>query len=112
MLRKTANFTAPSGYTPPNATSLATLSARAFAVYWTLKDDKAVQAAGISAQDLAHEAETLLTRFPNANVNADERRRLRAALYRPLLGLKGEERARVVDLVLAILVDGHANDNA
>jgi type I restriction enzyme R subunit len=88
------------------------LSARAFAVYWTLKDDKAVQAAGISAQDLAHEAETLLTRFPNANVNADERRRLRAALYRPLLGLNGEERARVVDLVLAILVDGHANDNA
>jgi type I restriction enzyme R subunit len=88
------------------------LSARAFGVYWTLKDDHAMRAAGISTQDLVHEAETLLTRFPNANANADERRRLRAALYRPLLGLKGEERARIVDLVLATLLDGHANDNA
>ena len=70
------------------------LSARAFGVYWTLKDDQAVQAAGISAQDFAHEAETLLTRFPNANVNADERRRLRAALYRPLLGLNRGARSR------------------
>lgn len=85
------------------------LSARAFGVYWRLKDEAALRAAGISAQDLAQEAETLLARFPNAPVNADERRRLRAALYRPLLGLGKEERGRVVDLILTILLDGHGD---
>ena len=47
-----------------------------------------------------------VVRFPNAKVNADERRKLRAALYRPLLGLDKEERGRVVDIVLRILLDG------
>jgi type I restriction enzyme R subunit len=45
-------------------------------------------------------------RFPNARVNDDERRKLRATLYRPLLGLGKEDRGRVVDVVLAILLDG------
>jgi type I restriction enzyme, R subunit len=88
------------------------LSVRAFGVYWTLKDDKALGAAGISAQDLAQEAEALLARFPNATVNADEHRRLRAALYRPLLGLDKEERGRVVDLVLAILLNDESHASA
>jgi type I restriction enzyme, R subunit len=45
---------------------------------------------------IARETEVLLARFPNAAVNADEQRRLRAALYRPLLALKDE-----VDLIVA-----------
>jgi type I restriction enzyme, R subunit len=45
-------------------------------------------------------------------VNADEHRRLRAALYRPLLGLGKEERGRVVDLVLAILLDEGSHASA
>jgi type I restriction enzyme R subunit len=62
--------------------------------------------------ELAQDAETKIVRFPNAKVNADERRKLRAALYRPLLGLDKEERGRVVDIVLAILLDGDRDADA
>jgi type I restriction enzyme R subunit len=88
------------------------LSSRAYGVYWSLKDDEALGKAGISALELATEAEALLTRFPNARVNIDEHRRLRAALYRPLLGLEKEERGRVVEAILAILLDGGPDANA
>lgn len=87
------------------------LSKRAFAVYWRLKDDDALRGAGISVPDLAGEAEALLSRFPNADVNADEQRRLRAALYRPFLDLDKEARGRVVDTVLEVLLDGDADAN-
>lgn len=53
---------------------------------------------------LAKDAEELLGRFPNASVNADEQRRLRASLYKPLLALAQDERARVVDLVVRLLL--------
>ena len=86
------------------------LSPRAFGVYWSLKDDEALAKAGISVIDLAKEAETLLNRFPNAQVNDDEQRRLRAALYRPLLGLDKEERSRIVEAILTILLDGGPDD--
>lgn len=88
------------------------LSPRAFGVYWTLKNDEALQKAGVSTRDLAQDAETEIVRFPNAKVNADERRKLRAALYRPLLGLDKEDRGRVVEVVLAILLDGDADADA
>ena len=80
------------------------LSKRAFAVSWTLRDDSALKNAGISAEDFAREAESLIARFPNAAVNADEQRRLRAGLYRPLLALQKDERSRVVDFVVATLL--------
>ena len=80
------------------------LSASAFAVFWTLREDAALKGGGISAMDIAKEAEALLARFPNASVNADELRRLRAGLYRPLLGLQKDDRSRVVDLIVATLI--------
>ena len=80
------------------------LSPPAFAVAWVLGDDATVKAAGIDAMTLAKDAEQLLGRFPNALVNADEQRRLRASLYKPLLALAQEERARVVDLVVRLLL--------
>jgi type I restriction enzyme R subunit len=80
------------------------LSARAFGVFWRLRDDAAIKRAGIEVMTLAREAETLLTRFPNAAVNADEQRRLRAALYKPMLALAQDDRARVVDLVVRLLL--------
>lgn len=80
------------------------LAARAFAIYWTLRGDAALQGAGIEAMEIAREAEALLGRFPNAAVNPDEQRRFRAALYRPLLALSQDERARVVDLVVKLLL--------
>lgn len=80
------------------------LSARAFAVAWVLREDAAVKAAGIDPMTLAKDAEELLGRFPNASVNADEQRRLRASRYKPLLALAQDERARVVDLVVRLLL--------
>lgn len=80
------------------------LSARAFAVSWTLRDDAALKTAGIAPMLLAKEAEELLTKFPNAQVNPDEQRRLRAALYKPLLPLSQAERARVVEVVIKTLL--------
>lgn len=80
------------------------LSARAFAVAWVLRDDTSVKAEALNPMLLAKEAEDLLGRFPNALVNADEQRRLRAAMYKPFLALAATERARVVDLVIQILL--------
>ena len=88
------------------------LSPRAFGVYWTLKNDPRFGTIGIAAMDLAREAEDLLTRFPNAAVNSDEQRRLRMVLYRLLLRLDKEERSRVVKLILSILLDEGADENA
>ena len=81
------------------------LSPRAFGIHLALKDDPNMEAVGISTLNVAQEVETLLNRFPNAAVNADEQRRLRAALYLPLLRLDKDERSRVVDRVLSILLD-------
>jgi len=88
------------------------LSARAFGIYWNLKNDEALRNAGISAMELAQDAETETRRFPNARVNDDEHRRLRAALYRLLLGLDKGDRGRVVDVVLKILLDEKADVEA
>ena len=78
------------------------LSPRAFAVYWMLKDSFSVGEKGAMA--LAREVEMLVKRFPNAGVNAEELRHLRAALYKPLLGLHKNERGKVVKHILALLV--------
>lgn len=80
------------------------LSARAFAVFWLLRDDMAVKGAGVDPMALARDAADLLEKFPNAQVNPDQQRRLRAALYKPVLPLKQEERARVVELIVRILM--------
>jgi type I restriction enzyme R subunit len=88
------------------------LSTRAFGVYWRLRDNPALREAGISTKRLAEESDALTARFPNANVNADEQRKLRAALYRPLLELDKDERGRVVDSILGILLNGNGNGEA
>lgn len=62
--------------------------------------------------ELAQESEILVARFPNALVNDDEQRRLRAALYRPILGLDKDERGRVVDVILGVLLDGDTDEHA
>ncbi len=79
------------------------LSPRAFGIFWALKDDEALKKGGVVPLDLAKEAEKLMTRFPNAQVNADEQRQLRAALYRPLLGVERDARTKIVDLVIEIV---------
>ena len=87
------------------ATKESGLSTRAFAVHWNLKGNETLRDHGISTMELAREAETLLVRFPNAAFNADEQRRLRASLYRPLIGLHPDERSSIVNTILKILLD-------
>jgi hypothetical protein len=82
--------------------SLTGLSPKPFAVFWALRENAALNSARIASLDLAKETEKLLARFPNARVNADEQRQLRAALYRPLLVVGREERTKIVDLVVEI----------
>jgi type I restriction enzyme, R subunit len=79
------------------------LSPKAFAVFWALREDAALKNARIAALNLAKETEKLLARFPNARVNADEQRQLRAALYRPVLTVGTEERITIVDLIIEIV---------
>ena len=85
------------------------LSKLAFGVYWTLKDDPDIRKAQMDAMNFAREAESLLGRFPNAAVSAEEERRLRTTLYRPLLELPAEARSRVVERALAILLGTDAD---
>ncbi len=82
------------------------LAPRAFAVYWALKEEASLAASGVDALALAREADSLLARFPNAAVNPDERKRLRAALYQPLLDLGADDRAGIVERIAALLLDG------
>jgi type I restriction enzyme R subunit len=79
------------------------LTPKAFGVHWTLKDDTALKASKVEALTFAKDVEKLLVRFPNAKVNADELRQFRAALYRPLLGLDGAQRGRIVEIVVEIV---------
>ena len=86
------------------ATKDSALPPRVFGVYWTLKEDDALEAAGVSPMEFAEEVQALVDRFPNAAVNADEQRRLRTSLYNPLLKVESGERIRIVDQTLAILL--------
>lgn len=77
------------------------LSPKAFSAFWAIRDNPALKHSGIDALELSKEIEKLLARFPNAKVNPDEQRQLRASLYRPLISLQKEARASVVDLIMA-----------
>jgi len=79
------------------------LSPQAFAVYWTLRADDAFRGHNIDATAFGRDVDGLLQRYPTLAVNLDEQRRFRAALYKPLLALSREERARVVDSIMKIL---------
>lgn len=80
------------------------LGSRGFSVSWVLAKDEAAKSAHVDPIETARVVEELLERFPNAAVNADEQRRLRAALYRPLLSVEPQERARLVDLLIRVVL--------
>ena len=105
--RKLADVTTASARkrSPSRRTAARSGLPRAFAAAWTLRNDAAMRNAGIDPMGLAKEAEEQLTKFPNAAVNSDEQRRFRAALYKPLVKLPQDERARVVDLVVKVLLE-------
>ena len=86
-----------------------TLPPRVFGVYWTLKDNSALESAGVGAMQFAQEVQELVDRFPNAAVNTDEERRLRTSLYIPLLKVESSRRSGIVDQTLDILLGGDAD---
>jgi type I restriction enzyme, R subunit len=79
------------------------LSASGFAIFWVLRAEDALAGTEMSAMGFAGEVEALATQFPNWSENADEQRRLRLSLYRPLLGLAADDRARIVDVTMSVL---------
>jgi type I restriction enzyme, R subunit len=81
------------------------LAPKAFAVFWTLREEPALKQCGIDPLELAREIEKLLARFPNFRVNPDEQRQLRAALYRPLITIAKEPRTLIVDRIVANLLN-------
>lgn len=80
------------------------LTPKAFGAFWALRESAILKVARIDPLELAREIEKLLARFPNAKVNADEQRQLRASLYRPLIDLPKDARAGMVDLIIAGVV--------
>lgn len=80
------------------------LTPKAFAAFWALRENTALKSSGINALELAKEIEKLLARFPNAKVNSDEQRQLRALLYRPLINLPKDARTGIVELIMANLL--------
>lgn len=68
----------------------------AFAIYWTLRQ------AGVETADaVARQLEAAFQRYPDHRDNADDRRRLKAELYKTLLPAVGRE--RMVDVAERIL---------
>lgn len=82
------------------------LSPKAFAAYWSIKVEAGLDAK--LAVEVAREADKLMIQFPHFADNPEEARQLRAALYRPLMALSKDTRARIVEALLAAL-DGGAN---
>ena len=76
------------------------LSAKAFGVYWDLRNESALATVGTSAKDIARLVDELLARFPNARRSVQENRLLRGHLYAPLLKLTVGHRKRLVDRVM------------
>jgi type I restriction enzyme R subunit len=76
------------------------LSPSAFAAYWATRENAELRSGGVDPLELARILEKLLLRFPNAKVNIDEQRQLRASLYRPLISLAKEARAAVVEIIM------------
>jgi type I restriction enzyme R subunit len=76
------------------------LTTKAFAAYWSIRDEPRLKKAKLDALAVAKELEKLLQRFPNSDVNPDELRQLRAALYRPLLAVPPKERTELVEIIM------------
>lgn len=79
------------------------LSDIGFAVFWTLSQESKAEAAGFDAMTAAREIESVLAKFPTWQENSEERRRLRAQLYKPVLALPKNDRAEAIDKIMQVL---------
>lgn len=74
-----------------------------FAIYWVIAEDVGAQKTSFDALAASREIETVIVKFPSWRENPDERRRLRASLYKPLLDLGKEDRAGVIERIMKVL---------
>ena len=87
------------------------LSPRAFGVHLDLKDDPALGKADVSTMDLAKTVDDLLDRLPNAGESLEESRLMRQQLYQPVLALASDDRRRVVDRIMDLVLDAADADD-
>ncbi|MEK7251233.1 MAG: hypothetical protein AAB209_12510, partial [Bacteroidota bacterium] len=74
------------------------LDTRTFSIYWILKARYVA-----SAEPMAKKIDELLTKYPNWNVNAEEKRDLRLGLYAQMLKPIGKERIQeVIEKILDV----------
>lgn len=79
------------------------LSERAFAIYWVLSKEPALDGKTIDIGRLAADVEVAVEQFPHWRQNADEERRLRSDLYKPLLALPAESRKEIIEQIMNVL---------
>jgi len=79
------------------------LSERAFGVYWVLSKEPALEGLKVDIQRLAINVELAVEQFPHWRQNADEERRLRSGLYKPLLELPAEPRKEIIEKIMNVL---------
>lgn len=74
-----------------------------FAIYWVISQDGGAEKTSFDGMAASREIETMLGKFPSWRENPDEKRRLRAGLYKPLLALDKGERAAVIERIMQVL---------
>lgn len=74
-----------------------------FAIYWVIAQDEAANKESFDGMAASREIESVLAKFPSWHDNPDERRRLRASLYKPLLALPKDDRAGVIERIMQVL---------
>lgn len=74
-----------------------------FAIYWVITGEDGAKKVSFDAMAASREIETVLGKFPSWRENPDERRRLRASLYKPLLDLGKDDRAAVIERIMQVL---------
>lgn len=79
------------------------LSDLGFAIYWVISQDIGAKKAPLDVNWASREIEVVLDKFPNWHENADEKRRLRAGLYKPLLTLSKDDRTAVIERIMQVL---------
>ena len=79
------------------------LSERAFVVYWVLGKEPALQELKVDIRRIAVNVELAVEQFPHWRQNADEERRLRSGLYKPLLELPAKSRKEVIEKIMNVL---------
>ena len=82
------------------------LSDIGFSVFWVLSQPDAAAADGFDPTAAAREIESVVEQYVNWRDNPDERRRLRASLYKPLLTLDKDERAAAIEQIMQVLEQG------